>query len=647
MPQVHSGLPLPSRVMCSGGLVLALVLGCLTGLSGCGGDQSAEPSRRAPRKPVAPAEVAAPDEEPDEKRPEAEKKKEEAGLDTAGKPMAEGQSAGTSDPFKKLPSEAEAQQASLNNLRTIATAMLAYHDKHQRFPSQAVYGAGDKPLLSWRVELLPLLGQEELYRQFKLDEPWDSPHNRPLVAKMPQVYHTPRGPLEDKTCYLVPVGLGTIFGRRESMSRNLIVDGAENTLLVVEVSSERAVPWTQPEDYRYVPATPTSGLVGLRKGAFLAAFANAAVRAVSVSLGDEFIRALFSTQGREVVDLKILDGKPGETPAVPPGMVGQALDALAKGQQKLGVQYLLAEAVVRATPDVLDSVRWSPALKRPVLAVRWGVFVQGQTPAPRPGTPGAVAAQTALQYWGTAVGEPLMSKFEELFGAGGFGKWMIKAKVGPQVANVRAQAPNQPAGRVTFRDRGQVIHGGLASPNQGRFAILTAAELPAAARTALKDGLDVILVVSIAMKPGKLRDGVLQATSNCTLRVHDVLKDKTIWSSKPAASGDKPDSKIAQAAAEQLLKETTEFLEETMKLTEMPQLTPEVVRSRAEALATPPFPNPLLPLMELRYYEYKKLLKPAEVSAFYAKIAGPDDGPRLATGPEEERLKIVQRWLSE
>ena len=41
-----------------------------------------------------------------------------------------------------------------------------------------------------RVAILPYLGESEkaLYGQFELSEPWDSPNNKALLAKMPKVY---------------------------------------------------------------------------------------------------------------------------------------------------------------------------------------------------------------------------------------------------------------------------------------------------------------------------------------------------------------------------------------------------------------------------------------------------------------------------
>ena len=70
----------------------------------------------------------------------------------------------------KLQSAAEAkrddrmQETSINNMKQISLAMQMYHDAYKRFPPAASYDASGKPLLSWRVLLLPLLGENELLR---------------------------------------------------------------------------------------------------------------------------------------------------------------------------------------------------------------------------------------------------------------------------------------------------------------------------------------------------------------------------------------------------------------------------------------------------------------------------------------------------
>jgi WD40 repeat protein len=95
-----------------------------------------------------------------------------------------------------------------NNLKMIALAMHNYHDVHNSFPTPYRQGKG----LGWRVHLLPFLEQQPLYRQFKLDEPWDSPHNRMLLSKMPEVFNAPGTRNDGKTPVHVFVGDGTPFG---------------------------------------------------------------------------------------------------------------------------------------------------------------------------------------------------------------------------------------------------------------------------------------------------------------------------------------------------------------------------------------------------------------------------------------------------
>ncbi|MBM4090163.1 MAG: DUF1559 domain-containing protein, partial [Planctomycetes bacterium] len=87
--------------------------------------------------------------------------------------------------------EAARRTSSSNNLKQIALAMHNYHDVYKKFPPRASLDANGKPLLSWRVHILPFVEEVALYEQFKLDEPWDSPHNSQLIDKMPRVYQNP------------------------------------------------------------------------------------------------------------------------------------------------------------------------------------------------------------------------------------------------------------------------------------------------------------------------------------------------------------------------------------------------------------------------------------------------------------------------
>src|SRR5262249_34613209 len=143
---------------------------------------------------------------------------------------------------------------SSNNLKQIVLAMYNYHDTERCLPPAVVYSKEGKPLYSWRVLLLPYIGQQNLYAQFHLDEPWDSPHNRQLLTQMTNVYADPSdGCQEDGgTVYQVIVGTGTAFEERKDKPLKIPDDfpkGTSSTLLLVEALD--AVPWTKPTDLTF------------------------------------------------------------------------------------------------------------------------------------------------------------------------------------------------------------------------------------------------------------------------------------------------------------------------------------------------------------------------------------------------------------
>jgi hypothetical protein len=165
--------------------------------------------------------------------------------------------------------DARSLVASNENLKKIGPAMLRYHDNHKAFPSHAIYGDDGKPLLSWRVAILPELGYEDLYREFKLNEPWDSAHNKALLEKMPSVYAHPTSDdamNKGYTYYQVFVSEPedarvSMFPRSDKgMTSADIKDGLSTTLMVVEAATP--VPWTKPEDITFSTALPIAAKVG-------------------------------------------------------------------------------------------------------------------------------------------------------------------------------------------------------------------------------------------------------------------------------------------------------------------------------------------------------------------------------------------------
>ncbi|MEX2170959.1 MAG: DUF1559 domain-containing protein [Pirellulales bacterium] len=204
--------------------------------------------------------------------------------------------------------EAARRAQSSNNLKQLMLAMHNYHATQNEFPAHANYSDDDKPLLSWRVHILPYLEQQGqgLYEQFHLDEPWDSEHNKQLIAKMPQVYLCPSSHLnqaDGKTTYVAPVGDELIFdGTKDGARLQRITDGTSKTIMLVDASDDAAVVWTKPDDLEYDAENPLKGLTGHHPGIFNAGYADGSVRAISLDIDLDMLRALFTKDGGEVIN---------------------------------------------------------------------------------------------------------------------------------------------------------------------------------------------------------------------------------------------------------------------------------------------------------------------------------------------------------
>ncbi|MFT3882869.1 MAG: DUF1559 domain-containing protein [Gemmatales bacterium] len=136
-----------------------------------------------------------------------------------------------------------------SNLRNITQAFITYAEQHKHLPRAAIVDTQNRPLLSWRVELLPLLGQEALYQQFKLDEPWNSEHNIKLLPLIPQIYQPVNQRVPPGYTHIVVLrGPGSLFEEPTppSLGRVAVADGASNIVLLAEAG--KLVPWTKPED---------------------------------------------------------------------------------------------------------------------------------------------------------------------------------------------------------------------------------------------------------------------------------------------------------------------------------------------------------------------------------------------------------------
>jgi hypothetical protein len=190
-----------------------------------------------------------------------------------------------------------------NNLKQMTLAMHEKADNDGTLPADAIYSKDGKPLLSWRVAILPYIEANDLYKDFHLDEPWDSDHNKKLISKMPKVYVDPAaGPVEGKTHYRVFHGPGAAFeGKTGLRIPASFVDGVSNTILIVE--AEEAVTWTKPDELPFDAKKdlPRLGIKGSKY--FQVVFADGTVRRFKKTIDPEVLKALITPAGGEKVEI--------------------------------------------------------------------------------------------------------------------------------------------------------------------------------------------------------------------------------------------------------------------------------------------------------------------------------------------------------
>lgn len=201
--------------------------------------------------------------------------------------------------------EAAQRNMSMNNMKQIVIGLNNYMTSMREYPAP---GGGTGSQLSWRVHILPYMDHPEataLYKEFHLDEPWDSPHNKSLIARMPEMYADPSVDVPPgHTVYLAVTGPGTAFSDADdSPTPRDFADGASQTILFVEADPEQAVEWTRPADWPFDPNNPRRGLGNVRsRPEFVAAFADGGIRPVTDDTPPDVVRAFMTRSGHEQIE---------------------------------------------------------------------------------------------------------------------------------------------------------------------------------------------------------------------------------------------------------------------------------------------------------------------------------------------------------
>ena len=186
-----------------------------------------------------------------------------------------------------------------NNMKQILLAFHNYHSANGRFPALANFGTDGLPKLSWRVAVLPFLDENELFNEFRQDEPWDSLHNKALIERMPAVFQTPDSPAPaGMTRIRGFAGKGAMFEGTRGVGLEEVTDGTSNTVLIA--NARNAVIWTQPGELPFGEGQPLPDLDASNPQGYTLGMADGSVRRLP---GTEYrlLARIITRAGGEVI----------------------------------------------------------------------------------------------------------------------------------------------------------------------------------------------------------------------------------------------------------------------------------------------------------------------------------------------------------
>lgn len=191
----------------------------------------------------------------------------------------------------------------MNNFKQVMLALHNYYDVNGHFPPAIVIDPVSGIGRSWRIEVLPYLEQQQLYEQYRRDQPWDSEANKAVLAKMPNVFRHPAMPEGSTNASVFAVaGKGLIFEAddKDGLQFQEITDGTSNTIAIVE--AKREIPWTKPQDIEFDLAQDKLPELGFVPEGWIVGVCDGSVRFVSKSIDPATWKKLLTRAGGEVVE---------------------------------------------------------------------------------------------------------------------------------------------------------------------------------------------------------------------------------------------------------------------------------------------------------------------------------------------------------
>lgn len=201
-----------------------------------------------------------------------------------------------------------------SNLEFIGSALRQFEERNKCLPPASGSAANSPYPHSWRVAILPFLGHDNLYGEYRFDEPWNGIHNRRLIERMPPQYRCPLSKSgKSITNYLAIVGPHAAWTKGRGRTAAEFKDGLFHTLMIV-IDADSNIPWTCPEDLsdkdasRMIQKAARTGRKEIR-----GLCASSTPVGIRTDLSAEIINGLLTIDGgedvREAFRLRMAEGR--------------------------------------------------------------------------------------------------------------------------------------------------------------------------------------------------------------------------------------------------------------------------------------------------------------------------------------------------
>ncbi len=194
------------------------------------------------------------------------------------------------------------QMRKSNSMKQIMLAFHNYASNEKELPPRVFTDSEGRPLMSWRIAILPYIDQQALYRELRLDQAWDSEDNRQLTSMLIMTYCDDLEP-SVKTTIRTPVFPGSLWdGDGPPKTFRDVQDGLSNTIAIIDAPPSAAIDWANPEPWILSKDDPMSDVFGDRDSVRVGMLDGAIIVLEREGMTNEKLKAMLTIAGGEVIE---------------------------------------------------------------------------------------------------------------------------------------------------------------------------------------------------------------------------------------------------------------------------------------------------------------------------------------------------------